>query len=336
MTVLVTGGTGFIGANVVRALEARGYGVRALARYGASTMALQDTGAQLVQGDIRDRDSVARALEGCDDVVHCAALYTFWARDPRDLYEVNVGGTRTVLGEALRAGVRRCVYTSTVSTVGMPAGGVGSEEFWPSDQDLVGHYKRSKYQAETAALEFARDGLPVVVVNPTTPVGPWDVKPTPTGRMVRDFLRGRVPAYVDTGMNLVDVEDVAAGHVLALEKGVPGERYLLGNENVTLKRIFELLSKVSGRKAPRVRMPISLAILAGYVDEFVEGRILGRRPFIPVEGLKVSRKPMWVDCGKAVRELGMPQSPIEGALGKAVRWFHEFNLASFKLEEART
>ena len=323
MKVLVTGATGFIGGNVARALQASGYDVRALVRPDSSTLTLQGTAVETALGDVRDRESVAMALKGCQSVVHCAALYTFWAPDPRLLYEVNVGGTRIVLEEASRAGVSRLVYTSTVSTVGIPRDGVGTEDMWPPGKDLVGHYKKSKYLAETEALDWAGKGLPVVIVNPTTPVGPWDVKPTPTGRMVRDFVRGRVPVYINTGMNVIDVEDVAAGHVLALERGRQGERYLLGNVNMTLREVFKVLEKVTGRAAPKIRLPMWLVIGAGYVDALIEGRLLRREPMIPLEGLKVSRKPMYVSCEKAVTELGLPQSPVEMALEKSVRWFRD-------------
>ena len=324
MKVLVTGATGFIGGNVARALHARGYEVRALVRPGSSTLTLEDTGSETAQGDVRDRESVAGALKGCQALVHCAALYTFWTRDPCLIYEINVTGTRVVLEEALRAGVTSCVYTSTVSTVGIPRGGVGTEAAEPSPKELVGHYKKSKYLAEREALDLVRKGLPVVVVNPTAPVGPWDVKPTPTGGIVLDFIRGRIPAYINTGMNVVDVGDVAMGHVLALGKGRPGERYLLGNKNMTLGQVFQMLEEVSGKKAPRIKLPIWLAMGAGYLDGFVEGTLLGKEPSIPLEGLKVSRKPMYVSCEKAIRELGLPQSPVKGALEKAVRWFRDY------------
>jgi dihydroflavonol-4-reductase len=324
MKVLLTGGTGFVGGNVARALQAAGHDVRALARTGSSTLTLRDTGIETLHGDVRDRESVARAIDGCQGLVHCAALYSFWEPDPNLLYETNVTGTRTVLEEAMKAGVARCVYTSTVSTIRIPKGGVGTEENTPSQKELVGHYKRSKFLAEREALDLASKSLPVVVVNPTTPVGPWDVKPTPTGRMVLDFLRGRIPAYIETGMNLVDVEDVAVGHVLALEKGRPGERYLLGNRNLTLRQVFGLLEEVSGKKGPKIEVPPWLAMGAGYVDEFVEGKLLRRKPWIPLEGLKVSRKPMYVSCEKAMEELGMPQSSLEGALEKAIRWFRDY------------
>jgi dihydroflavonol-4-reductase len=251
-------------------------------------------------------------------------MYTFWTSNPGLVYEVNVEGTRVVLEEGLKAGVRACVYTSTVSTVGFPPGGVGTEATEPSPKELVGHYKKSKYMAEKAALEMAGRGLPVVVVNPTAPIGPWDVKPTPTGKMVLDLLRGRIPAYVNTGMNLVDVEDVAVGHALALEKGRPGERYLLGNTNMTLGRMFKMLEGVSGKKAPTIRLPMWMVIWAGYADTFIEGTLMGREPVIPLEGLKISRKPMYVSCEKAITGLGLPQSPVEGAMEKAVRWFRDY------------
>jgi dihydroflavonol-4-reductase len=256
--------------------------------------------------------------------VHCAAFYSFWAPDPDLVYQVNVQGTKIVLEEALKAGVEKCVHTSTVSTVDIPKDGIGSEDAWPDPEHLVGHYKKSKYMAEMEALGMAAKGLPVVVVNPTTPVGPWDVKPTSTGRMVLGFIRGRIPAYLNTGMNLVDVEDVAMGHLLALQKGRPGQRYLLGSVNLTLAQVFGMLEVISGQKAPRVRLPTWLVQIAGHLDQVVEGRLLGREPVIPLEGVKISRKPMYVSCWKAVRELGMPQSPVEGALERAVRWFHDY------------
>ena len=327
MRVLVTGATGFIGGNVARALQTRGHEVRSLVRPGSSTLTLEGTGIQTAPGDVRDRESVSQAVRGCQAVVHCAALYSFWTPDPGVMYEINVTGTRVVLEESLRAGVGSFVYTSTVSTIGISKGGVGTEEMEPSPKELVGHYKKSKYLAEREALGMVQQGLPVVVVNPTAPVGPWDVKPTPTGKMVLDFALGRIPAYINTGMNLVDVEDVAVGHVLALEKGRPGERYLLGNVNMTLAQAFKLLEGVSGKKAPKLRLPMWLAIGAGYLDEYIEGKLLGRKPSIPLEGLKVSKKPMYVSCEKALRELGLPQSPVESALEKAVRWFRDYGYA---------
>lgn len=324
MKVLVTGATGFIGGNLARELWQRGYQVQALVRPGSNTLTIEDTGIEKVPGDILDAPSVRRAITGCRAVFHCAAAYTFWARDTRVIYRTNVDGTRTVLEESRRSGVEKVVYTSTVSTVGLPPGGLGSENVPVNSHHLVGHYKKSKYQAEQVALQMAAEGLPVVVVNPTAPVGPWDVKPTPTGKVVLDFLRGKIPAYVDTGMNLVDVADVAAGHILAMEHGVPGQRYLLGNCNLSLEQIFNLLAELTGRRAPGLRLPFWVAIGAGYIDQVWEGAVLHREPRIPLEGLKVSKTPMYVSCQKAISELGLPQSPVEVALEKAIRWFTDY------------
>lgn len=332
MRVLVTGATGFIGGNLARALWRRGYEVRALVRPGSNTLTIDDTGIQQVVGDILDPPSVGRSMEGCQGVFHCAAAYTFWARDRRTTYRTNVDGTANVLEEARTAGVSRVVYTSTVSTVGLPAAGLGTEDTPLDPHHLVGAYKKSKYQAEQVALKLAVAGLPVVVVNPTAPVGPWDVKPTPTGRMVLDFLLGRIPAYLSTGMNLVDVEDVAEGHILALEKGRPGQRYLLGNRNVSLKEIFTVLQSVTGRRAPRWRVPFWLALGVGYVDEGIEGGLLRREPRVPLEALRVAKTPMYVSCQKAITELGLPQSPVEAALERAVRWFTDHGYTRRRVE----
>ncbi|HEU0022572.1 MAG TPA: hopanoid-associated sugar epimerase [Dehalococcoidia bacterium] len=327
MQVLVTGATGFIGGNLARELWRRGYQVRALVRPGSNTLTIEDTGIEQVPGDVLDAASVRRAITGCQAAFHCAAVYTFWVRDVRVIYRTNVDGTRIVLEEARRWGVEKIVYTSTVSTVGLLPGGLGSEDVPADSHHLVGHYKKSKYQAEQLALRMAAEGLPVVVVNPTAPVGPWDVKPTPTGRVVLDFLQGKIPAYVNTGMNLVDVADVAAGHILAMERGVPGQRYLLGNRNLSLQQVFQLLAELTGRPAPRWRLPFWVAIGAGYIDQAWEGGLLRREPRIPLEGLRLSRTPMYVSCQKAVSELKLPQSPVEGALEQAVRWFTDYGYA---------
>ena len=323
MRVLVTGATGFIGGNLARLLWRQGHRVRALVRSGSNPLTIEGTAIEPVTGDILDRDSVVSAAQGCEAVFHCAAAYTFWSRDPRMTYRTNVEGTSNVLSAAFQAGVSRLVYTSTVSTVGFSNGRLATEDTPLDPKHLTGHYKKSKHQAEALALRMASDGLPVVVVNPTAPVGPWDVKPTPTGRIVLEFLRGRIPAYLDTGLNLVDVEDVALGHVSALERGQPGQRYLLGNRNVTLREVFGMLQQATGLAAPRWRAPYWLAVGAGYVDRFVEGGVLRREPRIPLEGVKVSRTPMYVSCDKAVAELDLPQTPVETALEKAVAWFNE-------------
>ena len=324
MKILVTGATGFIGGNLARELWHKGYQVRALVRPGSNTLTIKDTSIEQVSGDILDVESVRRAITGCEAVFHCAAAYTFWARNPQDIYRANVSGTRLVLEEARRNAVEKVVYTSTVATVAMKPGGLGSEDGPVDLGHLVGNYKKSKLQAEQVALKMAAEGLPVVVVNPTAPFGPWDVKPTPTGRVVLDFLKGKIPAYVETGLNLVDVSDVVAGHILAMERGVSGQRYLLGNCNLSLEQIFKLLEELTGRPAPKLRLPFWVAMGVGYIDQAWEGMLLHREPKIPLEGLKVSKTPMYVSCQKAVTELGLPQSPVEGALEKAIRWFTEY------------
>ena len=323
MRTLVTGATGFIGSNLARELCRRDYQVRALVRPGSNTLAIKDTPVETVAGDILDPDSITRAMKGCQRVYHCAAAHTFWVKDPSIIHQTNIEGTANVLEAARQAQVDRVVYTSTVSTIGFADGAPADEDTPVEPSHLVGNYKKSKYLAEQVALTMAAQGLPVVVVNPTFPVGPWDVKPTPSGRVILDFLLGRIPTYIATGMNLVDVEDVAAGHILAMEKGKPGERYVLGNKNVTFKEILDMLQVLTGRPAPKWRTPLWLAIGAAYVDNLVEGKMLGREPRMPLEGLKVARTPMYVNCRKAVEELGQPQGPVETALEKAVHWFRD-------------
>ena len=327
MKVLVTGATGFIGGNLARELCARGYEVRALVRPGSSVLTIEDTSIERVEGDILDRESVRRAASGCRAVFHCAAAYTFWSKDPQGVRRANVEGTVNVLQCAAAAGVERIVYTSTVSTIGMPkGGGLGDETTELASSSLHGHYKQSKFEAEREALRLAADGIPVVVVNPTAPVGPWDVKPTPTGKIALDFMRGRIPAYLATGLNLVDVADVSAGHILALERGQTGRRYILGNRNVTLKEMFGMLSRITGRTPPRVRLPYWLVVSAGYAEQAIRslpmgGRVNERPPNIPVEGVLASKKPAWVSSQRAVQELGLPQNPVERALEQAAEWF---------------
>ena len=323
MQVLVTGATGFIGGNLARQLSFRGYQVRALVRPGSKTSTIDGTGIEPFSGDILDRPSVAGAIEGCNAVFHCAAIYSFWSPDPSLVHRTNCEGTRIVLEEAQKAGVEKVVFTSTVSTIGLPERGLGAEETPLDPGHLVGHYKQSKYQAEQVALKMASRGLPVVVVNPTAPVGPWDVKPTPTGRIVLDFLLGRIPGYLNTGLNVVDVADVAAGHILALEKGLSGQRYILGHRNLSLKELLAVLSRLTGLPSPRWRVPFWAALGAGYVDQLVEGKLLRRSPRIPVEGIKIAQTPMYVTSQKAIVQLGLPQTPVEDALLRAVRWFTE-------------
>ena len=327
MKILVTGATGFIGGNLARELWGRGHQVRALVRPGSSCLTIEDTGVERAAGDLLDRSSLDRAVAGCEAVFHCAAAYTFWSKEPALVRRTNLEGTVNVVESALAAGVSRVVYTSTVSTIGLPANGLGDESTPLEPGSLHGHYKQSKFQAEQAVLEMVERGAPVVVVNPTAPIGPWDVKPTPTGKIVLDFLRRRIPAYLATGMNVVDVEDVAVGHILALERGQTGARYILGNENMTLKDLFNRLSELTGLPAPGLRLPYWLVVGAGYADQVISGSLLGREPLVPLEGVLASKRPAFVSCDKAVRELGQPQSPVEGALKKAVDWFDRHGYA---------
>jgi dihydroflavonol-4-reductase len=322
MKALVTGATGFIGGNLVKALLERGYAVRALLRPASDPRNIAGLDVELAFGDLRDIPSLERALAGCDYLFHVAAVYTFWTPDPDRVFETNVTGTENVLAAARRAGVKKVVYTSTESTVGMPeTGGMGTEALTIDPSYLAGAYKQSKYAAERVALHMARDGLPLVVVNPTTPVGPGDVKPTPTGQIVVDFINGKMPAFIDTGLNLIDVRDVAAGHVLAVEKGRVGERYILGHENLSLEEILRMLGRITGLKAPSIRIPIWLALGAAYVDEYIVGRVRPGPPRIPIAAVKAGRRPRHFDCSKAVQELGLPQTPVEEALAEAVKWF---------------
>jgi len=324
LKALLTGASGFIGSNLARELLRQGFEVRALVRPGCDTRNIDGLNIELSQGDLRDRPSLEQAAQGCQVLFHVAADYSFWVPDVKAMYQTNVEGTRSILEVALRAGMSRAVYTSTVATVGLPRDGrPGTEELEPQSKDLVGHYKKSKYLAEKAALEVQRLGLPLVVVNPTTPIGPGDLKPTPTGKIIVDFLNRRMPAYVNTGLNFIDVEDVAKGHILALEKGKVGERYILGNRNLSLREVFQILEKITGIKAPKVRIPIGLALVAAYADELVSGKLRRKPPRIPLAGVKMSRKPMYYSAAKAVAELGLPQSPLDAAFEKAVRWYYE-------------
>lgn len=317
----VTGGTGFIGAHVVRALLKRGHTVRCLVRASSRLDNLEELPVEVVAGDVTDRASLSRAMAGARWVFHCAADYRLSARRPREIYAANVGGTENVLAAAAEVGAERVVYTSSVGALGLPRDGrPGNEETAVEPRSLVGHYKKSKHQAEGVALEWAGRGLPVVIVNPSTPVGEMDIKPTPTGQMIVDFVNRRMPAYVDTGLNLVDVRDVAEGHALAAEKGRVGEKYILGNRDMTLKEIFDALSRLTGISSPRIRLPHWIPLAAAAVDTY-GSRLLGRQPRVPLEGVRMSRHRMFFDSGKAVRDLGLPQSPVDRALARAVAWF---------------
>jgi len=323
MTTLVTGATGFVGSHVARQLVSQGHAVRILVRRTSNLGVLEGLNAERVEGDLRDAPSLERAMRGVRRVFHVAADYRLWTRRPQEIYECNVQGTRRLLDAAGKAGVEKFVYTSTVATIAVPRpGALPNEETRATVDEMIGHYKRSKFMAEQEAMRAAADGLPVVIVNPTAPVGPGDWKPTPTGRILLDFLNGKMPAYVDTGLNVAAVEDVAAGHLLAAEKGRVGERYILGGRNMTLKQILDALSAITGRPAPWVRLPHAVALAAGYADEWIS-RLAGREPQIPVEGVKMSRHRMFVASDKAERELGYQTSSVEAALERAVRWYEE-------------
>ena len=314
---LVTGATGFIGWHVARRLLARGYAVRALVRPASKVRELD---VEVVTGDLRDPKSLERAVAGCGTVFHVAADYRLWAKDPSELYRSNVEGTRNVLTAARDAGVDRVVYTSTVGCIGIPEDRPGNEETEASLEEMTGAYKRSKFQAEQVALEFAASGFPVVIVNPTAPVGDHDFRPTPTGKIVVDYLKGDMPAFVETGLNLVDVQDTAEGHLLACEKGRPRERYILGCENLTLEQILQRLANISGGTAPHWRVPYAVAYLAGLVSTSW-ANLTGREPRAPLDAVKMARKKMFVSCDKAKRELGYNPGPVDGALKRAVDWF---------------
>ena len=318
---LVTGATGFVGSHVVSQLLARGEKVRVFVRPESPAKNLQGMEVEVARGDLTDRASLKAAMAGCRRVYHVAADYRLWAPDTSVLYLNNVVGTRNVLEVAREAKVERLVYTSTVGALGHTQNRHGADEETPvSLHDMIGHYKRSKFLAEAEAMAAARSGLPVVIVNPSTPVGSRDIKPTPTGQMIVDFLNGRMPAYVETGLNLIDVEDVAAGHLLAMEKGQVGQRYILGHRNLTLKEILEILAKASGRPAPKVRLPHAVALGVAAVSTLSSG-ITRRPPRVSWESVRMSKREMFFNSAKAVRELGLPQGSVEEALSKAVHWF---------------
>jgi dihydroflavonol-4-reductase len=318
---LVTGSSGFIGYHVAARLRARGVHVRALVRPSTPTQHLRELGVELCTGDVTDAGSVRKALEGCDTLFHVAAFYTYSARDPNEVYRTNVEGTRIVLGESRR--LRRIVYTSTVGALGLNADGTPATEETPvSESDMIGHYKTSKFRAQEIAQRLAAEGYPIVIVNPTAPVGPCDWKPTPTGQMIVDYMKGKMSAYVNTGLNLVAVEDVAEGHCLAAERGRIGERYILGNSNLHLREIFGELEKLTGIPAPGVRLPHWVPLAAAAVSTGW-GRLLRRRPALSLEEVRLSRKFMYFSAKKAVDELGLPRSSPVEALGRAVRWYRE-------------
>jgi dihydroflavonol-4-reductase len=323
MQAFVTGATGFVGAHVTRALLERGARVRCLARESSSLELLEGLRIDIVRGDLTDAPSLQRGIEGADAVFHCAADYRLYVPDPAAMYAANVEGTRNVLRTAAESGVGRVIYTSTVGALGLESAGRSADETTPSRlAGMTGHYKRSKFLAERVADEWIERGLPLVVVNPSAPVGEMDVKPTATGRMIVDFLEGKMGAYVDTGLNLVDVRDVAEGHLLAMEKGRVGEKYILGNENLTLEQILQKLAAITGRPAPRIRLPHWVPLTVSALDTW-RARLFRSVPRFPLDAVRLSRYKMFFDTGKAVRELGLPQTPVDEALRRAVDWFRD-------------
>jgi len=329
MKAFVTGATGFVGSHVATVLAEQGAELRLLVRTGSDPKNIQELNADRVIGDLCDPESIDRAMAGCDVVFHVAADYRLWVRDPAQMYRANVEGTQTILQAARKNRVRRVVYTSSVATMGFTVKNLPVDESSPvSLENMIGHYKRSKYMAEEVAIAAGRDGIDVVVVNPSTPVGEQDIKPTPTGRIVVDFLKKKFPAYVDTGLNLVDVRECARGHVAALEKGRSGERYILGGENLTLKQILDKLAAITGLPSPRVRLPYAVALASGVVDTVVTGVVLRREPRVTLDAVRMGRNKMFVSSLKAERELGWKAVPVDAALRRAVQWFTENGYAS--------
>jgi dihydroflavonol-4-reductase len=332
LKVFVTGATGFLGSHVARVLAAQGADLRLLVRPSSDPRNIADLNAERVTGDLRDSGSLEKAVSGCEVVFHVAADYRLWVRDPAEMYRSNVEGTRALLDAARKQGVRRVVYTSSVATMGFGSNGHGGhaagtdraltdEDSPVSIGNMIGHYKRSKFMAEQVAFEAARSGVDVVIVNPTTPIGERDVKPTPTGRIVLDFLKRKFPAYVETGLNLVDATECAHGHVQALEKGKSGERYILGGENLTLKEILDRLAAITGLKSPTVKLPYVFALATGVVDEMVTGRLLRHEPRATIDAVRMGKKMMFVTSAKAERQLGWRKVPVDGALRRSVEWF---------------
>jgi dihydroflavonol-4-reductase len=320
MTTLVTGAAGFLGSHVARQLVARGETVRVLMRASSNNRAISDLSLEYVTGDLRDATSLQRAMDGIQRVFHVAADYRLWAKHPQEIYDSNVGGTKNLLAAAKNAGVEKLIYTGTVATIAVERPQLPNESTQTTIDEMIGHYKRSKWMAEQEVLRGAHDGLPVVVAMPTTPVGPWDWKPTPTGKIVLDFLNGKMPGYVETGLNFVGVEECAAGHLLVAERGKVGERYLLGAENLTLKQLLDTLANITGLPAPAIKIPHGVAISVAYIESAFS-RLLGKEPQIPVEGVKIAQHNMFVDCSRAQRELGFRPGSVAAALDRAVRWY---------------
>jgi len=335
MKVFLTGATGFVGSHVAHALAEQGADLRLLVRAGSRTDNIAELKAETALGDLREPDSLKRAMSGCEFVFHVAADYRLWVRDLDQMYRSNVEGTRAIIRAAQESGVRRVIYTSSVATMGFSNDGRLADENSPVTQaDMVGHYKRSKFMAEQIALEAGREGKNVVVVNPTTPIGERDIKPTPTGRIIVDFLNRKFPAYVDTGLNLADAKEVARGHLLAMEKAVPGERYILGGENLTLKQILDKLAALTGLPSPTMKVPHAVALGFAVFDEFFTGMILRKEPRATIDAVKMGRKKMFASSAKAERELGYKIVPVENALRRAIDWFQSHGYAEPALQAA--
>ena len=338
MKAFVTGATGFVGSHVAQLLCAQGADVRLLVRPTSRMENIADLKADRVTGDLRDPASLKKTMQGCEFVFHVAADYRLWVRDPEDMYRCNVEGTRAIIQAAQECGVRRVIYTSSVATMGFTTTGHIADENSPvSLEDMVGPYKRSKFMAEQVALEAGRNGANVVVVNPTTPIGEQDIKPTPTGRIIVDFLKRKFPAYVDTGLNLADVKEVARGHLLAMEHAVPGQRYILGGENLTLKQILDKLSALTGLPSPRMKVPHAVALGFAAFDQLFTGFILGKEPRATIDAVRMGRKKMFASSAKAERELGFKVLPVDAALGRAIDWFqtHGYVEVAGKMAPAR-
>jgi dihydroflavonol-4-reductase len=326
MKTLVTGSTGFLGSAILRKLLEDGREVKVLIREKSNTTNIDGIDVEIAYGDLRDSDSLQSALNGCDVLYHTAAYYSLWDQNKQIIYDINVEGTRKILKAAQLKNIEKVVYTSTVGCVGLNKDTTPSNEDTPFDLNTLSNdYKQSKYQAEQVVLEFARNGLPVVIVNPSTPVGPRDIKPTPTGKIILDFLNRKMPAYLETGLNLIDVDDCARGHILAEQKGIPGERYILGNQNMSLFDILITLEKITGLKAPRIKMPFWVALGAGWACEMISNNLTGKPPAVPLAGVKMAKYFMYFDSSKAIQKLGLPQNPTENALRQSVDWFKNNN-----------
>lgn len=329
MRAFLTGGTGFVGANVARSLLNQNYTVKALVRPTSRLDNLQGLDVERVTGDLNDPELYTK-MQDCQVLFHVAAHYSLWRKDQALLYQHNVAGTRNILACARQAGIERTVYTSSVAALGVKTAGIADETYQSPPDQLIGHYKKSKYFAEQEAQKAVALGQDVVIVNPSTPIGPWDIKPTPTGEMILRFLRRQMPAYVNTGLNLIHVQDVALGHILALEKGVRGDRYILGHQNLTLQEILTQLAQITGLPAPQTTLPLCLPLTVAWVDETLLSR-LGKPPSVPLDGVRMARQKMFYNPAQAVQKLGLPQTPISTALKDAVHWFVKHDYAQLKV-----